>query len=57
MPRNPALRIAETLAARLTELGAKINSPTKNIRLTCCRKSDNNGGNGTEQKFTRSKEK
>jgi len=39
------------LAARLRDDSAKNIVPTKNISLTCCRKSDKNGGKVEEQQF------
>ena len=52
---SPSSPSPKPLAARLT--GRRSRNPTDKYRLNCCRKADNNGGNGTKQKFTRSKKK
>lgn len=55
LDKQKTAQIRQTLAARLTDDSAKIIVPTKNIRLTCCRKSDNNGGKNKERATNRSK--
>ena len=44
------------LVAMLMELGTKNTCPKKEIRLDCCRKSDNNGENCDKRKSKKSKE-
>ena len=42
------------LVAMLTEVGTKNTCPKKEIRLDCCRKSDNNGGKNKKRTAYRS---